>query len=552
VDNAEARVLLASLWDRIERGGQNNKWMLQGAMSGLEREALRKALDSFGVESAREEAATRPAQTNSAKGRPPVKLNDSVLAKAQNSGSDVTMCLDFGTAMSKAFAIRRTNREPVDLALGRAAGYTEAVYPVPSSLFVSSHGRVYFGHQAVSQSLQDSNPERERFDSPKQILSQGSFVDIKNVPVSRNLNPTDVDLTQGDLILTYLAYLTDLAGAELEARGVSRYVPRRFAMPCWDKQRTVWAESLLREMLGQAQILADTFGGRWKDGIDVRDLRSAIDQVKKIDIPQGIVAEGIPEPIAAGSSVIVRPGLHRTAFVVVDVGAGTTDFGLFVATNIQGTESFFQATNSIRGIRQAGDSVDVCLKQLILQQHSVDRDSAYGRRISADLNLKIRQYKEILFSGGKLEYTLADDTRGLLTRDEFLATPLVRRFGAALEDELARTLNAVDRSWIEGLISKQGLTLVLTGGGAHLPMVQSLARGKMHCQGLEFERRSSPLVPEWVENEFPAFRSEYPQLAVAIGGASPELFVIKKEFVKFGGGMTHSTVSIGNLQVTGV
>jgi hypothetical protein len=47
------------------------------------------------------------------------------------------------------------------------------------------------------------------------------------------------------------------------------------------------------------------------------------------------------------------------------------------------------------------------------------------------------------------------------------------------------------------------------------------------------------------------FRSEYLQLAVAMGGASPDLPEMGPEFNTFGGGITRPTVVAGNLQLTG-
>ena len=101
------------------------------------------------------------------------------------------------------------------------------------------------------------------------------------------------------------------------------------------------------------------------------------------------------------------------------------------------------------------------------------------------------------------------------------------------------------------LASKQGLRFVLTGGGARLPMIQQLANGTMTSHGFGFERRSTQTVPDWITTQYPEFESEYPQLAVAMGGALPDLPSIRKEYEKFGGGLSHPTVVAGNLKITG-
>jgi len=167
------------------------------------------------------------------------------------------MCVDFGTAMSKAFAIQGEST-PIELALGQRAG--DKGYPVDSSLFISDDGILHFGPQAVEHGTAVAGLGRARFDSPKARLSMGQQVDIHRAPIGKEINPiTATPVTEGELITLYLGYLTDLATSELEAKGYSRYCARRFARPCWSDERNKWAEPLLRRMLSQAQILADTF-----------------------------------------------------------------------------------------------------------------------------------------------------------------------------------------------------------------------------------------------------------------------------------------------------
>jgi len=108
------------------------------------------------------------------------------------------MCLDFGTAMSKAFAIDAKNETPFDLAVGKRSGYTESVYPVPSSIFISGNGACSSGTEAIAQSLQDRTPGRERFDSPKQELSQGNMAELSSVLVPATVNPTNTPLNKED------------------------------------------------------------------------------------------------------------------------------------------------------------------------------------------------------------------------------------------------------------------------------------------------------------------------------------------------------------------
>lgn len=551
MDLDRARQHLESLYDRIERDGSSGKWKLSGPISVHERQALRAILGSLGADLPPDDQA----HSGVPAARSPlaaVKLNERANDFIAAEDREVIMCLDFGTAMSKAFAIHSASNRTIELALGLRAGYSEAVFPVPSSVFVSDGGKIYLGHEAISQSQRDPTPDRERFDSPKQELSQGTMGDLGTTPVGRAINPTKTPISKEELITLYLAYLTDLACLELERHGLSRYVGRRFARPCWDKDRTTWAEVLLQRMLARAQILADTFSNQWS-GLDINVVRAAFDALPGMKVPSFLINEGVPEPVAAASSLMVSGEDQRRGFLVIDVGAGTTDFGLFVLRERPDLERprIFQIPGTIRNVRQAGDTIDKALHGAVMARHSLDDQTAYGRRVGAELNLRVRTFKERLFTDGALDYNLADDTKGRITLEELLTREDIRQFQVSLAEALQATLNNAHVTWIEGLISRQPLEVVLTGGGARLPMVKSLAEGVIESRGFRIQREPAPLVPQWILNEAPQFETEYPQLAVAIGGASPQLPEMGPEIVSFGGGLAHPTYAPGNLRIKG-
>lgn len=550
MDIEKAKVLLESLYDRIQREGSEGKWKLEGTVSAIEHEALRHLLVHLGVNVPNEPTAPGSGQPPSAPAiLPTVTLNTHASSLQSAENVETIMCLDFGTAMSKAFALHAEDSRPFDLAVGRRAGYSEAVYPVPSSLFVSRSGKVFLGHEAISQSLQDGDPGRARFDSPKQEISQGPMTDLSSILLPETVNPSGIPLNKEEAITLYLAYLTDLAGRELSDRhGLSRYVRRRFARPCWKPDRIEWAELQLSRMLAKAQILADTFTEEWQGGIDIRKVRAAMDKLREVAPPSFLVAEGVAEPVAAASSIVIRGEPQRRGFLVVDIGAGTTDFGLFVMSELDPTRpKVIQIPNSIEGLRQAGDTIDNILRGAILKNHSVDPDSDYGKRLSAELNLRVRQFKEILFRDQVLRYTLADDTFGEVNLGEFQSRPEILRFKQGLETALQGILNRIHSSWVENLFGKQGLMVVLTGGGARLEIVQDMTKGLVTSHGVTLVRSAADMVPEWIRTEHPEFAVEYPQLAVAMGGASPNLPEMGPEVAVFGGGMSKPTYRPGNL-----
>ena len=553
--NKETAVALVSNF--LERCSQDPA--LARAITSLEREALKLALAALqggdaSAQTTRPEpvaplvppsasplpsAATgrlaQPEQPEAPAPKPPaprtpaaVKLNLASLEAPATTTPDVLLCLDFGTAMSKAFATRQSNQH-LDLELGVASGGRG--YAVPSSVFIADEGKVYFGFEAIEKSRDLERSDRQRLDSIKGWfnLSSDGVEGVEVRVLDPKMNPTAPRLTEGDLLRLYLAFLTDVAESALESRGVAhpRLVRRRFARPCWKPDVAKSAEGLMRRMLADAQILADTFRGRWQGGIPVEELKSAVDQVKALPRrPDHLIGEGVLEPVAVAGGLFEDSENTRDAFMVVDAGAGTTDFGLFISTQRRDTfeTCIHQVGDSVRGLMAAGDKVDSLLRGFIAQRESIDPDDNTGKMILADLGRRIRSLKEALFSNGRLQYVLVDGTSGEITLDEFLSTDGVKRFSATLEAEFKKSLEAVDESWLRWLsMSGVYLNVVLTGGSSKLPMMRSLAQGVIEVKGYRILRRPVDAMPSWIDDMPKEFEVAYPQLAVAIGGAADDI-----------------------------
>lgn len=559
---SEARLLIENLLDRIEQDPVSGKFKL-GTISSGEKMALQMLLGADLSEPTNLPPKTPPEslekvvvphthqhsvkpeltpQISSAPSEkvavavPVVSLNLKALDKVEAENPNVTVCLDFGTAMSKAFAIEGYSK-PVELALGQRAGGTG--YPVESSLFISEDALLYFGPQAVQLGNDAAALGRSRFDSPKSRLSMGQQVDINRAPIKKEINPIEsTPVTEGELITLYLGYLTDLACTELEAHGHSRYCARRFARPCWSDDRNKWAEPLLRRMLAQAQILADTFHGQWQEGIPLATAKQAVAQLRELSkLPDYLVAkEGIPEPVAAAASLMLTDDDQRDLFLVVDVGAGTTDFGLFMLQHSPDMDicKVRILPNTIKVLEQAGNRVDDMLKFYILEHEGIDKSSPEGEHNLGYLQSTIRLYKEALFRDGQVEVPLANRSRAKVDLQAFLTSSRVLAFSQQLHNEMMEVLNAAGDGYLD-LMRDGCLRVVLTGGGADLPMIQNLASGVVEIRGRLIERKPMPHVPAWINESYPQFAPQYPQLAVAIGGANPELPELAESFADFKG-----------------
>lgn len=319
MDQVVALKLLENLLDRAK--------LEHGRLSGLtklEIEALEVVLASLSPAAGHVEAPSVVPASKPLEVKGDVNPVPAAAASVPNAGArlvldpkrlqgltepEVTLCLDFGTARSKAFATRRTAEgqyDLLDLALGTHMG-EPAVYPLTSSVWITDRGEVFFGSQANDRSAPYEANEalaRERLDSLKQWFSQGDLHYLAT-PLTPAQNPVgSVQLTLGDVLKLYLAYLTDAAETALELdHRVSKYVRRRFALPWWNAEKASVVEGVLRDYLAQAQILADTFHGRWASGISLYEAKVACEQVSQLRAqwPLALIERGVPEAIAAGA-----------------------------------------------------------------------------------------------------------------------------------------------------------------------------------------------------------------------------------------------------------
>lgn len=572
MDNQSARLFLESLLERVVHDPNTGKNSIPGTLSAHEISALETALQVLGGEaSARVHLTAKPAEENLSEKRAQVepqaasKVENVVVAvldlkslDLENAADEqIILCLDFGTAMSKAFATVVEDDEAVKslpLKLGRQGAKGGQLYPVPSSLWIASDGLIYFGEQAIALSMQESSGTRQRFDSLKKELIMGLVdVSLDRVPLCPEINPTQVVFSKGDAITLYLGYLTDLACSELEINhNVSRYVYRRFALPPWEEKRREWGESMLSKMLAQAQIIADTFHGRWENGISIEEAKSALEKVGALRrLPNYLIGDGVSEPLAAGTSRFRKEEKARGLAMVIDVGAGTSDFALFVVSEDPVREIFkaWPIKGCNESLQQAGDNLDFALLRAILDKAMIDISNPDYPFIVTGLRMNLRTLKEELFREGYCTYNLSNGDRGTIELETFLKQPAVQTFGVRLNETFQSVLARADKSFIDRFNGGM-LTIVLTGGGATLPMVTDLSEGSCSIHGIVFQKALAPLVPEeYVDH--PELGFVYSQLAVAIGGTLPNLIEEKNAITEMPG-LLEQQWKLGQVQISGV
>lgn len=545
METTAAKVILANLRDRIEIGS-DGKFRLPGIVTQHELDALEfliaGQLDA--LTRAQPNIVTAPEQAKAPtpvvpispeldtvlEADEPVTLDLSTLFLAESSPS-YRVCMDFGTAMSKATFVRDYEDEDMEdiqvLKLG-IPGDQEQIDEVMlvSSVYIDSEGLLWFGQRAVEQAQVAPEGGNSRIDNIKRALSEDNLGE----PVSTTYNPTNQPLTYEDIVLAYLAFFTwaincallnDLDGAE-----VARNFKRRFAMPCFPRANARKVEGKLKTLLGEAQILADTFTDEIHQGLPLSRFLSALNQLRAEKRNYSFIEFSVTEPLGVAGSLLSWQASQDSLALVVDIGAGTSDFSLYrlnVVVNDDGIRSNAgEVDGTARGITEAGNHLDKILMAVILKKSGVDASHPKYRNITHALERDIRFHKESLFGpAGSASIMLYTGDAVDVSLDEFLEQPAVRLFEDSLRTTLIEILESAHPDWIHWVRDhpSRHLTIVLTGGGASLPMAKKLAEGTVTAHGITIPVAAARSFPEWLRKDYPDMEDHYPRVAVSLGGA---------------------------------
>ncbi len=455
--------------------------------------------------------------------------------------TDMTLGLDFGTSMSKAHALSNRGNEPthVVLPLGSLAhrlsglaGEPSSEYALRSCLWITEQGQVHLGARAEALSADAfvAGHGHRLLDNIKREFVKGNlnapfdqqFID--DVYYAKTYIKT-TRLSREDVLLLYLAYFNRLAERALIERGHSAHMMRRFTLPSFPLAQRAHATELLTNYLAMAQVLSDYFGEKLfqPSGIAIEELVSANRALRQMTtdtpsvLPTNLLIGGITEPVAAAGSREVPEG-HEGVVLIIDVGAGTTDFALFAAKGGKLYAMGEQFTEF------AGNHVDEVLRTELLRRvesRGIPKDGQAYETASMWLRLNVRSVKETLFRYGRVDLDRPDLLNGMtMTLAEFEQLDGIRQFEKSLQQTLQALANDLNNDR-RGFIKTRellGIRVIFTGGGATLPMVRNLASGhqlRIGSTNLDCKRES--LVPPIFSADL---REAYPQLAVAIGAAT--------------------------------
>jgi hypothetical protein len=447
------------------------------------------------------------------------------MANTTNTGR-WTICVDFGTAVSKAAAAWRAPNLAFDashvrlLRLGEGDG--DNPYVLKSVLFLEG-SRIYFGEAGWKRAqAQNVRANRQALSSFKTLLSSADLEDSIGQLVSPRVDPTGI-FRQRELIVLYLAFLIRRIDRAQEMDRTLAPLPRpnlRYSYPGWTATDSAARHRLIARLFDEGMIVADLlnkdFGAN--EGLSYEDARAALKKAESVKVASRIEGVVFEATAAATCSLLGNGGPTRKLVAVIDMGAGTTDIGGYALSSSGGVQ---EIPGVQRTIDIAGDTIDRVLMNIILKKAPKKNDTQ--ALLWRHLIPQIRDLKEKLLTTGECDVThegrvLKVKLKELVKRSDFKKA--MRTVSTAYETSLQGIANAAPTPGMQ-------IAVILAGGGANYPFLQKMAAQPRTKKG-KIDISVEPILPNWARTAAlnPKAVAAFPQLSIAIGGAiAPPTFV---------------------------
>lgn len=426
------------------------------------------------------------------------------------------ICIDFGTSMSKVAA--KINGQLVAIPLGDLSGDPVKKFPYESSLLFSSDGNIYLGYEAVKRSSNHTRGLEPRLDSLKRRLTMEDRTDLSETLIPSLLNRTGVSFSIRDALTLLIGHILALTRKELKNtfdRKLDDTIEIRFTRPVFDTERAEWVDREMSHAICTACALEKKLRMAHKGVIAAHDAKEFLKKATSGREPPS--RSGIEEPVAASVLYLTQPN-RRSIIAIVDIGAGTTDLGLFIVIQPDNADQIDRAhaLADPRSVKKAGDHLDEILKSMLIDGVRLDSQ----RKLEIDLN--IRRWKEGLFTSQEAVATLSGGVRLKRVLQHQL---VAHKDYLDMEIEIRNAMQSMLQSAVgielfanAPYFRANCIDLIPAGGGAKLPLIEELA--KLSWQG---DRNSLPMrVVRTVPEIALEYSDDFPQLAVALGGAATD------------------------------
>jgi hypothetical protein len=434
---------------------------------------------------------------------------------------NAAICIDFGTSSIRAVA-RNGRGDSIVVPLGEV---TESRSidgaSIPSAICVAADGEtVLFGEQAYS-SIKSEHSLLFWTTSPKLWLKEPHMLDVQVAP--------NVAVTRRDLLTGLLGYALFAAreSGYWEAPADPMDADIRLAHPVWPLRIRSEVDKVLGRMVWLGAHMASA--GDWgKTSVDV--LASWTNpEGDEGSVPVYHPSVDTVEPVAAAVELLSGGENQRRLCVVIDVGAGTTDIGVFQQlipdVTVKKGMRMIPAGPAL-SVFKAGDAVDEALISLIQKKFPKEYD-AYARRIRVD----IRRLKEDLFANNRLQYFGIDVSLPVFEESAEIRA-LVSEVKGGLLSCLQGAHLAIHTWFSSGNLMSRTITLLMAGGGAGLGFLRRALAEPLDLYG---ERYQVELIDAVAPRRIQLHGAGYTRLAVGLGGVREAYDRVVQEHKKLPG-----------------
>lgn len=431
--------------------------------------------------------------------------------------TDWTLCIDFGTAYSKAAAAPVGAWSRFDaghvrpLMVGAHADGANA-FLLDSAVFVDE-SRVLFGRPAI-EAADAVGKKRMALRSFKTLLSVSDLDRALNTNAPLSVDPHRM-FQMRDLIVLYLAYLLEAveqSGAADPMLADVSSISYRYAAPAWRSGDSAGMHESIVRLFGEADAFREAIGDKLlsPEGLPLKLIEKVLPKAQAQGAPfdMGLIFEATAA--AAYTSIgLDDAGSH---FIVVDMGAGTTDIAALARLGPRTIE----LPEARVTLKQAGDFIDQVIANRILEGASWARSTAEQSDLWRVLMRQMRDIKETLFAEGRAALRIRGKQISVSLRD-IEKDQDFRVFYKSLSDAYTHALAVVRDD--AGARGRTEVEAIAVGGGAAAPFIQDLIRKKAARSTPRVLPR--PATPDWAHaGEFRGnLAPVFPQLAISIGGA---------------------------------
>ena len=294
----------------------------------------------------------------------------------ENPDKDGIICIDFGTSSIRASYASHDGADNQPIPIGAVLGANEDYY-LDSKIFISDSKapRVFLSQWADLESLKITTSPFLFSTSPKTWITSEEFCDAYS-PIAETST-----LSRKDLLSLLLSLA--IKGIKLELNLTTEELLNyeiRISHPVWESVDWINKKICMEAVLHDAIFLSDEV----EQGLSFKRIEGLLSSIAP---PSPLYSSiDVVEPIAAAVELFKNKAGYRQICAVIDIGAGTTDLGLFSSItpdsqsylNGEGIpiKKLFKSIAQPISIQKAGDFIDEILTNIYCSKisYKLDRD----------------------------------------------------------------------------------------------------------------------------------------------------------------------------------